>query len=71
MDIDDAFAAVARCAEIHPVLVHRRTAPAHLIEQGEQGTAERHELVDPCRRLPVPLKKSPRDIARRIAVGPR
>jgi hypothetical protein len=45
MQVDDAVAGIARRAEIDLVLVDRGTAGAHLIDEGEERTAERHEIV--------------------------
>jgi hypothetical protein len=45
VQIDLAIAADARRAEIDLVLVDRRARGAHLIDQRQQGAAERHQLL--------------------------
>ena len=50
MKIDLAVAAHPWRAEVHLVFVDRRAAGSNLIDQGQQGTAERHQLLQ---RLPL------------------
>ena len=45
MQIDGAVARIARSAEIDLVFVHCGSAGAHLVDQSEQGTAERHQVA--------------------------
>ncbi len=45
MQIDQALAGIARRAEIDLVFVDRGAAPAHLLDEREQGAAERHEVL--------------------------
>ena len=42
VQVDQPITGIARRAEIDFVFVHCRTAPAHLLDQYEQGAAERH-----------------------------
>ena len=45
VQVDEALAGIARRAEIDLVFVDRRAARAHLIDQRQQGAAERHEVA--------------------------
>ena len=45
VQVDRAVAGIARRAEIDLVFVDRRAARAHLLDEGEQGTAERHQIA--------------------------
>ena len=44
VDVDDALAAVPRRADIDAVLVDRRAALAHLVDQRQERAAEGHEI---------------------------
>ncbi len=46
VQIDGAIAGIARGAEIDLVFVDRPAACAHLLHQGEQRTAERHQITE-------------------------
>ena len=43
-DVDDALAAEPRPAEVDAVLADARAAPPHLVDEAEDGRAERHDL---------------------------
>ena len=45
MQIDEAFAGITRRAEIDLVLVDRRSACAHLVDESQQGASKRHEVA--------------------------
>ena len=60
VQIDLAVAADARRAEIDLVFVDRRAARAHLVDQRQQRTAERHQLLQ---RLP------PQELRRNLEEG--
>ena len=45
VQVDEAFAGITRRAEIDLVLVDRRSARAHLVDERQQGASERHEVA--------------------------
>ena len=45
IEVDQALAGIARRAEIDLVLVDRRAAPAHLLDECEQRASERHQVA--------------------------
>ena len=45
VQVDQPITGIARRAEVNFVFVHCRTAPTYLLDQYEQGAAERHQLA--------------------------
>jgi hypothetical protein len=45
VQIDEPVARISRGAEVHFVFVDRSTAFTHLVHQGKQRAAERHQIM--------------------------
>jgi hypothetical protein len=45
MQVDQPVAGIAGRAEVDAIFVDGRAGAAHLLDQGEQGTAERHQVA--------------------------